>query len=255
MKLIPIMALIATTAFGQIGATWDGALWPGTTTTTTMTDHTLAGGKMILTWRSETPSQWMYPEGGGPGPTIKVWRDIYGVSNNAVVMLRTENATVVPAQTTTTPERVEWPEVVTNLVHKTNSPSDNVWIANTSNLACMTDFTSTNYPIGYRTNSETAREMEKNTVAQLERISEPPTVHWQYDPIREENKLAVKEDVEWEAFRKEFVLTNTSPMLIINRFTEHDYHPLTFNPSDRELGYRDDGAVVWRTPPELKGKK
>ena len=72
----------------------------------------LKDGKLIVSWREESHGDGMWPEGGGPSPDIKAWRDIYCASNGVVVLERTENGAVIPARTKTQtdPEKVEWPK-------------------------------------------------------------------------------------------------------------------------------------------------
>ena len=69
-------------------------------------------GKLYVSWREESHGPGMWPEGGGPPPEVKAWRDIYCASNGVVVLERTENGSVTPAstKTETAPEKVEWPK-------------------------------------------------------------------------------------------------------------------------------------------------
>lgn len=74
----------------------------------------------------------------------------------------------------------------------------------------------------------------------------PQRIKWQYDAVRENNRLARQESEAADAFAK----TNTNP-LMMKMVTKHEYK-LRVTTNDVELGYRDDGVVVWRTPPEAR---
>lgn len=72
-------------------------------------------------------------------------------------------------------------------------------------------------------------------------------VVWQYDKYREE-AARVKAQ---EAFADEFSRTNTNPALggvVVHNFV-YQWQPKY---GDIELGWRDDGVVVWREVPEGK---
>lgn len=72
---------------------------------------------------------------------------------------------------------------------------------------------------------------------------------WQYDDIREHNRIARAREV----MREQFYKTNTNPEMGTIREVWTD-NVLTIPSATNaiELGYRDDGIVVWRTPPEAR---
>lgn len=73
-----------------------------------------------------------------------------------------------------------------------------------------------------------------------------PTVRWQWDDAR---KIRREADVK-NAWAKEFNRTNTNPSMVAV-FTS-SYFPIAVTPNEVEYGYRSDGVVVWRVPPEAK---
>lgn len=118
MRHAILLLLVATAAHGQ---TFSGDTGPITITAirqTFMRDSggvqgpdlvakNLANGELALTFRSAVTHYWSE----GPSTDVSVWREVYGCRDGKVVLLRKVDAKCVPAATTTTPERVEWPAV------------------------------------------------------------------------------------------------------------------------------------------------
>lgn len=73
-----------------------------------------------------------------------------------------------------------------------------------------------------------------------------PTIVWEYDDARRDWERVAKLNMAAEAFNK----TNTNPSQFANLQTSRYY--VDFQKVRREFGYRDDGIVVWRVPPEAE---
>lgn len=72
------------------------------------------------------------------------------------------------------------------------------------------------------------------------------TVRWELDGIRRENALAAQEAREAE----EFFRTNTDGS--VGYIRQHHENLTALARVDIEFGFRSDGIVVWRVPPERK---
>ncbi len=71
-------------------------------------------------------------------------------------------------------------------------------------------------------------------------------IRWQYQEVREQQNLYERQKKAAEAFNK--TNTNQHVGMMVTIPNMHFEHRLTTN--DIELGYRSDGSVIWRTPPE-----
>ena len=104
-KLTMTIIGAALLAVGVLGQTWK--ITPQEAMTETCLGKELSNGRLVLTWRKET--QHFYME--GTQSSVEVWREIYAAPNGVVVLERRINADYIPANTTTEPERIEWPEI------------------------------------------------------------------------------------------------------------------------------------------------
>lgn len=75
-------------------------------------------------------------------------------------------------------------------------------------------------------------------------------IRWQYQEVREAREKWIKQTLEAGAFDK--TNSNKGLSVIVEFPATHFSHPLTTN--DIELGYRADGIVIWRIPPEAYEK-
>ena len=78
----------------------------------------------------------------------------------------------------------------------------------------------------------------------------PPSIRWQWDDIRENNRLAEAESKAALEFQR--TNTWTGPTNYLFYAQTHYHRPLRATTNDVELGFRSDGMVLWRTPPEAK---
>lgn len=94
-------------------------------------------------------------------------------------------------------------------------------------------------PVQIKTNPFTAHVMTNGYFTNI-------TVRWQYQEVRDQWRSYSNQLKSAESFYK----TNTDNRIgvFVTRPTMYFDHKLTTN--DIELGYRSDGTVIWRVPPE-----